>query len=143
MIYTAKPEIFQSKFEVVSCFIENQKNILLLQRQDDKPQPNTYGIPAGKVNPKEYLRKAILREVLEETALDISTTRIFYLAKLYVKYQDYDFIYHTFSAGFDKRQKVIINQREHKNYIWAKPQDALNFPLIQDLDACIKIFYGL
>lgn len=40
---------FKPKFEVVSCFVEHDSKILLLLRQDHKSEPNTYGVPAGKV----------------------------------------------------------------------------------------------
>jgi len=36
------PENFTPKFEVVSCFVEYKQEILLLQRQDYKPQGNTW-----------------------------------------------------------------------------------------------------
>ena len=50
MLYKEKPENFTPKFEVVSCFVEYNNKILLLLRQDHKPEPNTYGVPAGKVD---------------------------------------------------------------------------------------------
>jgi ADP-ribose pyrophosphatase YjhB (NUDIX family) len=50
MISKNKPENFTPKFEVVSCFVEYKNEILLLLRQDHKPQGNTYGVPAGKID---------------------------------------------------------------------------------------------
>ena len=44
MILKDKPEDFKEKFEVVSCFIEHGSEILLLHRQDSKPQGNTHGV---------------------------------------------------------------------------------------------------
>ncbi|MEI6118972.1 MAG: hypothetical protein WCP92_07315 [bacterium] len=41
MLYKEKPADFNPKFEVVSCFVEYKNEILLLLRQDHKPQPNT------------------------------------------------------------------------------------------------------
>jgi hypothetical protein len=46
MLFIDRPENFQEKFEVVSCFVEYQKDILLLRRQYHKTHPNTYGVPA-------------------------------------------------------------------------------------------------
>ncbi|MEI6774245.1 MAG: hypothetical protein WCL18_05665 [bacterium] len=42
MIFKDKPENFAPKFEVVSCFVEYDNKILLLCRQDHKPEPNTW-----------------------------------------------------------------------------------------------------
>ncbi len=41
MLYHDKPSDFDIKFEVVGCFIEYNKKILLLHRQDHKSQGNT------------------------------------------------------------------------------------------------------
>ncbi|MDR3558310.1 MAG: NUDIX domain-containing protein [Candidatus Pacebacteria bacterium] len=71
MISRDKPEKFKEKFEVVSCFIEHDSKILLLHRQDHKPQGNTWGVPAGKVDKGETLTNAILREIKEEIELTI------------------------------------------------------------------------
>lgn len=67
MISQTPREGFSPKFEVVSCFVEHDGHILLLQRQSHKPQPNTYGVPAGKVDDQEDIHQAIKREVGEET----------------------------------------------------------------------------
>lgn len=138
MIYTQKPENFTPKFEVVSCFVEYNNKILLLLRQDHKPEWNTYGVPAGKVDPGETIQEAIQREGKEETQIDLSDAKHF--KKLYVKYPDYDFTYHIFHQKFDQKPKVTINPNEHKNYTRKKREEALKIDLIRDLDECINIF---
>jgi ADP-ribose pyrophosphatase YjhB (NUDIX family) len=67
MLYTNKPEVFDPKFDVVSCFVEYKGKILLLHRQDHKPQGNTYGVPAGKVDAGEDIWTTVRREIEEET----------------------------------------------------------------------------
>ncbi len=54
MLHTKKPEIFNPSFEVVSCFVEYNNKFLLLLRQDHKNEPNTYWVPAGKINSEEH-----------------------------------------------------------------------------------------
>jgi 8-oxo-dGTP pyrophosphatase MutT (NUDIX family) len=134
-----KPENFDPKFEVVSCFVEYQEEILLLLRQDHKPQPNTWGVPAGKIDPGETAIQAMMREGKEET--QISLDNITYIDKLYVRYPDYDFIYHMFHKRFDTQPNITINPNEHKIYIRKEPKEALEMNLIQDLDECIRLFY--
>ena len=86
MLYLEKPEIFTPKFEIVSCFVQYKDEILLLLRQDHKPEPNTYGTPAGKVDHiiDKTIHEAMAREGKEETQLDLSDAE--YLMKTYVKY---------------------------------------------------------
>ncbi len=141
MIYKKKPQNFNSKFDVVSCFVQYNGEILLLHRQDYKPEGNTWGVPAGKVDDGETISEAMIREIQEEIGFVLSSSQLSYFEKVYVRYPDYDFIYHIFNTELDQRQKVTINRTEHKDFKWILPKDALKMPLIQDLDACIKLFY--
>ena len=69
MIYKTKPDNFSPRFEIVSCFVESDGKILLLHRQYHKPQGNTWGVPAGKVDKDEDIFQAIAREIAEEAGL--------------------------------------------------------------------------
>lgn len=143
MIYLNKPKNFNPKFNVVSCFMEYNKKILLLHRQNYKPGGNSWGVPAGKVDTDEKILEAIIREIQEETGLTLISSQLFYFKKIYVKYPNYDFIYHIFQTELNKKQKIVINYEEHKNFKWILPQKALEMNLIPDLDACIKLFYKI
>ena len=143
MIYINKPEDFNSNFDIVSCFVEYNGEILLLHRQDHKPEGNTWGVPAGKNNKGEKILESILREIMEETGFELPPSQLSYFGKVYVRYPEYDFVYHIFHTKLDNIQKVAINHNEHKDYKWISPQKALDMPLIQDLDACIKLFYKI
>lgn len=141
MISRDKPEHFIPKFEVVSCFVEYNDEILLLLRQDYKPEGNTYGVPAGKIDEGETPDKAMKREGWEETQIDLSDAEYFDI--LFVTYPDYQFIYHMYSKRFAEKPNVTINEKEHKNYTRKTPQEALKMDLIRDLDECIKLFYDI
>ena len=143
MIYRDKPSNFDPKFDVVSCFIEYNGEILLLHRQNHKPEGNTWSVPAGKVDEGEKILETTVREIQEETGFKIPPSQISYFGKVYVKYPSYDFVYHIFHTKLNQQQKVTINHKEHKDFRWISPENALKRPLIQDLDACIKLFYKL
>jgi len=66
MIYKTEPENFISRFEIVSCYVEHDGKILILHRQNHKPQGNTWGLPAGKIDDNEDKIEAMLREIFEE-----------------------------------------------------------------------------
>ena len=57
MIYGSKPKQFNPLFEVVSCFVEHNGEIILLHRQSQKPEGDTWGVPAGKVGEEENPQK--------------------------------------------------------------------------------------
>jgi len=143
MLSLEKPEIFSPKFEIVSCFVQYKDEILLLLRQDHKPEPNTYGVPAGKVDKgiDKDIDEAMTREWREETQLDLSDAA--YLMKTYVQYPWYDFIYHMYLKKFQEKPNVIINPEEHKWFTREKISDALKKDLIQDLNECIRLVYNV
>ena len=143
MIYREKPQNFNPKFEVVSCFVDHSGETLFLHRQDYKPEGNTWGVPAGKVDDGEEILETMVREIREETGLVLPPSQISYFGKVFVKYPEYDFVYHIFHTIIKQRPKVNINLKEHKDFLWTPPRKALNLPLIRDLDACIKLFYNI
>mgnify|MGYP000851689829 CR=1 FL=1 len=143
MIYKNLPSYFNPKFEVVSCYLENDGDILLLRRQDHKPEGNSWGLPAGKMDDGEDKVSAMVREIFEETGLLIDVKDLEYVDKIYVQYPEYHFIYHSFRLVLKSRPLIKISPNEHKEYVWLSPQAALELELIRDLDACIKDFYGV
>lgn len=143
MIHQDKPENFTPKFEVVSCFVEYDGEILLLQRRDNKLQGDTWGVPAGKIDEGELPVQAMIREAVEETNLKLLPTQISYITKVYVSYPEYDFVYYMYHVVLTKKHDVVLNMGEHSDFAWVKPDDALNMDLIQDLDVAIKHFYKI
>lgn len=141
MIYKRKPKNFKPQFEVVSCFCEFEDKFILLHRQDHKDRGNLWGVPAGKVDPGETPVIAVQREIQEETGLSQNTENIHHFSQVFVRYPDYDFIFHIFHTKLADNKTIQIDSKEHKAYIWASPQEALKMSLVPDQDLCIKLFY--
>ncbi len=143
MIFNTRPADFNPKMEVVSCFVENDGKFLLLHRQDHKPEGNTWGVPAGKVEKDESHLSAILREIEEETGLSFTADQLEYLTKVFVRYPYADIIFHIFRTALHVHDAIVIDPSAHKDYCWATPQESLEMPLIPDEDGCIKLVYDL
>jgi len=143
MIYLTKPDHFKTKFEVASCFLEHDRNVLFILRQDKKPYANHWGVPAGKLDNQESPLTAMIRETYEETRIKIKKDKARYFGKVFVCYPEYDFVYHMFQTTLDKREEVILNPLEHKELVWLCPKAALSLPLIPDEEDCIKLVYKI
>ena len=143
MIFLTKPKDFNPKFDIVSCFCEANGKILLLHRNKSRPQGLTWGVPAGKVEDSEDIATAIKREIFEETGIKINEKNLKYFGKVFVRYPEYDFVYHIFHIKFPREPKVTINSNEHIDFKWVTPEEALKLPLIRDLEKCIELVYKI
>jgi len=142
MLYLDKPNVFRPEFEAVGCFLDYDGEFVLLHRNNNKSQGNTWGIPSGKVNKNEDLLSAMVRELFEETNIQLDHCQINFFTKTFVKYSDLDFVYYIFYSKLKCKPKIEIEPNEHNDYRWVSPKDALKLPLVQDLDECIKLYYS-
>lgn len=141
MISTKQPKVFDPIYKVASCFIErDDSKILLVLRNPDKSEGNKWGAPAGKIQEGESPRQAIIREVLEETGIDISNRPMPLHKTYYIKYPDYDFIYHVFHSTVPLKTK-ITKSNERQALRWVSPEEALTLNLVRHFDRSIKDFY--
>jgi 8-oxo-dGTP pyrophosphatase MutT (NUDIX family) len=144
MIYTEQPKDFVSDVEVVGCLIECDGKILLLHRHDHKPQGGEWGIPAGKMDKEDGSAiKAMIREIKEETGLTIQEEDLNFYKTFFVSYPEKNFIYHYHSVNLKERPKIILSEKEHKDFSWVTLNEALEMPLIMDEDYCLKDYYGI
>lgn len=143
MITRTEPKDFKKKFDVVSVFIDHAGKTLLLHRQDHKPQGNTWAMVAGKVDKGEDLIDALVREIKEEIGLDVKPGECRYFERYYVRYPDFDYIYHVYHLPVKDKPKLDVNAGEHKDFKWIEPRAALKLDLIPGEDSCIKWFYGI
>lgn len=141
MLYHQQPDNFKPKFEVVGNFVQYQDKIILLRRQNNKPQGNTWGIPSGKIDEGEDLITATCRETFEETGIIIPRTELKFFKTTYVRYADYDFVYHMFSYILTTPVATSLSTTEHKEIKWVTVREAFSLPLIEDLDECLKLFF--
>lgn len=141
MIHREEPLSFNPRFSIVSCYVEVKNNILLLHRNESKSEGDKWGVPAGKIDEGEDEIKAMIRELQEETGISLQPTEVHYLTKVFVRYPEYDFIYHMFKANLDNYKSIKINPKEHQSFKWVSPSQALGMNLVRGLDQCIEMFY--
>lgn len=143
MLYATEPEGFQQGTEVVGCFLEHDGTIALLLRPPQKTGGGRWGMPAGKVEPGETLLAAMRRELAEETGLDIAEASFSHVDSSYVIHPERHFMFHTFTCRVLERPEIRLNPGEHLDACWVSPREALDLPLVRDLDEGIRIHYGL
>lgn len=143
LLHKNPPEGFSPKFEVASCYVEHDGNILFLNRPQHKPEGGTWGVPAGKVDSGETALQAMIRELWEETGLHVEPEKFEYLTKVYVTYPEYHFVYHMFRLRLNEKPDIVLREEEHEGFQWIAPQHAVNLPLVRGMAECLEISYGV
>lgn len=105
-------------------------DFLMLHRQDHKPQGDTWGEVAGKVSDGEDFDSAMVREIMEETGLVVSHNDLKFIADFYVRYPEYDFLYHSYKVVLTEKPKIRIDCKSHKAHKWLTRDRILRLPLI-------------
>lgn len=138
-VFVHEPEDFQPAVECSGVFIECHGEFLFLQTRAGKLHARKWGIPGGKIEKRESPEQAAIREVFEETGLDL-TGCVSYTKTVYIK-SEIDFVWHMYQAEFREKPAVTISA-EHSSYNWLTLQEAMVLPLIPGEVQCIEVVYG-
>ncbi len=142
-VFQEMPQDFHPKAEVAGCFIRNENHTLFLKRQFDKPQGNTWAIPAGKCDNSEAAEQTVIREIREETGIETQTQCLSYLGKVYIRHSTGDFVFHAFEYNLTGLPQVKMNPTEHVEYRWVTLEEALEMSLTPGEDELIHSVYGV
>ena len=93
-----------------------------MERASNSAEGKTWGVPAGKIEAGETPHQAAIRELIEETGIQASSSQVKEIGKLYVQKPRGDYIYHMFQVNINEMPKVILSP-EHTKYLWANAED--------------------
>ena len=94
-------------------FFSTQTNRFLYLLRTDKKNPNTWGIPGGKIEDNETLLEGVIRECEEEIGFFPKDVKLVPIQK----FVNYNFTYHTFFCEVEEEFKPNLNE-EHCGYAW-------------------------
>ncbi len=105
--------------------------ILLIKRRDDKEfSPGKWELVSGFLKEYETSEEAVVREVKEETDLDCSIVKYGKLVDVEDKYGRWVIIPYLCEV---KGDKVILDPKEHEDFVWIYPKNAKNFNCVADI----------
>jgi 8-oxo-dGTP diphosphatase len=109
------------------AIFDRDGKILVLRRSDTHPtMANRSDMPGGLVDPGETEREAVVREVKEETGINLALDdcSVFYTNTSVYPPEDISFSRLFYLAKFDITPEVTISW-EHKSYEWCTIDDLL------------------
>ena len=111
------------RIRVAGCFLEYNKRFLILHRRADKTQGDTWGLPAGKVDPGETDKDAMLREIFEETGYEAKEDELKFLAEREWRFPEKTVEFVCFRILLKEPLKVEHNPDEHKEWRWVTAKE--------------------
>ena len=106
-----------------ACFIEYDGKFLILHRHPEKPQGDTWGLAAGKVDRGESDKLAVVREIEEEVNLKIAPSQLEFLGTFVRDYPDLFLILPTYRTVLNKPVEISYSPTEHQDYLWVTPEE--------------------
>lgn len=119
------------KKAAVMIIKNNDKTLFLLR----KTKPFGWCLPGGKLDEGETSKDAVLREVFEETQIELNENEIEFVdTKLSVTGIEVD----IYKVTVENEPSVTINKDEHTNKKWFTEQEVLGIALAGNTSEFIK-----
>ncbi len=128
-VFDTKPPSFKAAVEIAACYVEWDKTLLLLQLPLHKKEAGYWGVPAGKLERGETPLQAARRELEEETGIEAKESQLVFLATLYMRKPEMDYLYHMFQVRLDRKPNVHLSF-EHQLYRWIPIDQLEETPLM-------------
>ncbi len=122
------------KTDVVTCFLMNNGEILILERDHVGTYQDLWAAVSGYIEKGERSRERAFREISEETGLKKSDVVLLKEGSTFAvedKYIKKKWIVHPFL--FQAKKRRIRLDREHKAYKWIKPRNLPKYDTVPEL----------
>ena len=139
MIISPKRNDFNPLFHSVGCICKYKRGVLLLKRAKTRSFPEKWGIPTGKIRQDETTKKAIIRELYEETNILCSAENLKFINSFQIENDNMNFLYSLFVLELTEEREIIINPKEHTEYKWVEFKDIDKYDLVTDVKETVAI----
>ncbi|NDD58223.1 MAG: NUDIX hydrolase [Chlamydiae bacterium] len=141
--FSTIPPFAQPSCEVSGCFFLFENRFLLLKRHEDKPQGNTWCLPAGKKEKHESPLETVIREVQEEIGYNLMDSSLLEkIGSVYIHFEQNGLIFHIFGLKLSSQPEFTLKLDEHTDLCWVDVQQAKQLNLImagiEVLELCHK-----
>lgn len=124
---------------VVGCFLEYDGKFVLLRRLPEKPNGNTWGLPAGKVEPDESDESAVLRELYEETGYMATPDQLHYVREDDFHFEGGSVTFIVYRVILERPYEVRLEESAHSDYRWVTSHEGYDLALIPGLRLVLRL----
>jgi len=126
------------KVAVHGLIKKNDKYLVIQRSANDDYMPSFWDIPGGTIEFGEKIEDALIREVTEETGLNIATSKILfcfgYISETIPDRHQFTLVYECdFLSG-----EVKLDLQEHDEYRWVTLAEMKDLPKIAFLEELLK-----
>lgn len=115
--------------------IANRGRLLVLKRSDVMPyRPGSWDLPGGHLALGESTEEGLLREIREETALDVTIDRLLGLHNMI----DEPYMQAIYACRLNVYQSLKLRPNEHAEARWVTPAELEAMELIPYLERVLK-----
>ena len=130
---------------ILGGVVVKDNRVLIIQRSaDEEAYPNLWEIPSGKREPFEKSEDAVVREVKEETGLDVEVVMPISVFEFKVEKPDEirDATQINFLVKLKGDQEVKISD-EHQNFAWITKDEIDNYEISRETKDVVKKVFEL
>ncbi len=125
--------------ESAGIIIINKNNNVLILSPNGKPAGKFWTIPKGKIEKEEETIDAAIREVLEETKINVDKDKLVYIGdKTYKTNRKKIHVYYIKCDNFDDDFNPILDW-ENDKHLWVAPEHAFKIVHEAQKDFFVKI----
>jgi len=129
--------MMEQRIVAAGVIIRRDSALLIKRGKNEKAYPNEWELPSGKVEYKEHPDKAAVREVKEETGLDVKVIRPLTISHFVYGKRHCVQINYLVKA---KNYKVRLSE-EHDDYKWVPKNKIKKFKTFKDIkEAVLEAF---
>jgi 8-oxo-dGTP pyrophosphatase MutT (NUDIX family) len=120
-----------------------ERKVLIIKRAKvNDVLPEYWDIPGGTLEDGEDPAAGAIREVKEETGLDVANPRLFFEHSNIDAAKNKQFITLVFAARYPGGE-VALNPEEHEEYAWIAPEEIEKYKAVEYLPECLKGFAAI
>ena len=127
---------------IVAGAVVKENKVLIIQRsKDEESYPNLWELPSGKREPLESSNDAVVREIKEETNIDVKVIRPIYVFEF--KNEKSDEIRDATQINFlvEYLGGEVKLSDEHQNFKWISKEELDNYEVSKEVRNIIKIAF--